>query len=277
MRPHPRTRHRPPGRWRPTPAGGYRGDGVPLDAPIPCRRYWIFLPDPHIDARTGPRRLVYVGECVDTPSRGPRDRFEEHCERQPWGDTIPTHDYDQAVAAGIFVLDPVVYGSKREAKIAELASIVPDRPVYNWKGNELNRDVIPPSKQIAQRAERDRANGVPADRTWAALNAHRLARPAPWRNPILWWRRQRYRTRRRIIWSTIWANLTVTGWILGAVVLPIPASVTGATAAAASTWTVLRKNMPPRDRRYARAGNTIVRWLAVAVAVAVIASNLTPN
>lgn len=265
---------RPAGRHRPA---AHRGDGVPLDAAVPCRRYRVVLPDPHIDVRTGPRRVVYIGECVDTPNRGPRDRWDEHCKLQPWGDTIPIHDYDQAVAAGIFVLDPVIYSTKREAKTAELKAIVEEKPVYNWKGNELNPDVIPPSEQIAQRADRDRVNNVPTGRTWAALNVHRLSRPVVWRNPIEWWRRQRYRTRRRILWSVVWFNLTVTGSVLGTVVLPLPVDVATAVAVAASTWAVLRTHRPPRHRPFARAGNAITRWSAVAFAVAVIVSHLIPN
>jgi hypothetical protein len=249
-----------------------RGDGVPLDLPIPCRLYRIFIPDP--TARGGHRR--YIGECIDTPDRGPRDRFDEHCKDQPWGDTIPTHDYDEAVARGIFVLDPTIYPCKRAVKTAELATIAAELPDYNWKGNELNPHVIPPSEQFAQRAERDRLNNVPADRTWAALNAHRLFRPTLWRNPILWWRRQRYRTRRRIIRSVIWFNTTITLWVLGLVVLPLPATSTGAAAAALTTCAGLAWNRPGRRRPYARAFNLITFWAVAGAAAAVILSNLSP-
>lgn len=263
MRPAPRT------------SQAHRGDGVPLDAPIPCRRYRIYLPDPHIDVVTGPRRLVYVGECVDTPTRGPRDRWDEHCKDQPWGDTIPTHDYDQAVAAGIFVLDPIIYPTKRAAKTAELQAIVTEKPVYNWKGNELNPVAIPPSRQIEQRADRDAANNVPADRTWAALNAHRLFRLTVWRNPVLWWRRQRHRTRRRIIRNVIWFNTTVTLWILATVAVPLPATSTLAAAAAVTTCARLAWARPGRRRPVARAFNQITFWI-IAAAAALVVFDLFP-
>lgn len=234
----------------------------PLDALIPCRVYWIWGPHPVL----GIRRLLYVGECVDTATRGPRDRFAEHLELRPWGDTIPDRTYELAIASGTLVVSTTVYPTKRAARVAERDAIIHDRPLYNWKCNELNPDQIPGWDQEAQRAQRDRDRGIPKHRTWAVLVGRQPV--SGWRRPLVAWTRLRRRRRRQI---TSAALGTLTAVVLGLFVFVV-SSLSLATSMSIGVGlpviAVLWLNKPTRRRKVRYALNEAARY-AVVAAVAV--------
>ncbi len=264
----------------PTRSGSWE---PPLDAAIPCRLYRINGPHPD-NARTvhdpdprvvfpAPRRLVYVGECVDTDRRSPRDRWAEHLDLQPWGDTIPTRAYDAAIADGTLVVDDVIYPTKRAVKRAEQAAIMTGQPLYNWVHNQLNRHQIPKWTAIAQRAERDRINQVPTHQTWAALNG---LRPVTWwRKPLLRWGRLRRRDRKRIIAAGLWTTVAVVVGVAVAVVSPLSVPASMAVGAGTTAVTRLWLGQPTRRRKVRYAANQAARWLIAVATVAAVLADLT--
>lgn len=109
-----------------------------------CRLYRFYVRDPRAGYTT--KTLGYVGETARMPFR----RLMEHIESQPWADTIVGWEVDDRVFAG-----------KGPVLAAESASIRAERPLYNIRENEANRERIPPWVALRQRAERDAARGAP--------------------------------------------------------------------------------------------------------------------
>lgn len=215
----------------------------PLDAPVPHRVYWIFGPHPVLRVRV----CVYIGKCVDTANRCPRDRFAEHLDDKPWEDTIATRDYDLAVADGTLVVSTTVYPTNRTVLIAERDAIIRDQPLYNVDHNLLNANQIPLGRQAAQRADRDRARGVPKHRTWAVLHGRETV--TGWRRSLVWWRKLRRRQRQQIISAGIGAAASITL----ALILFLLSSLSLITSVFAGAgivgWLVLWLNKPTRRRR----------------------------
>lgn len=235
----------------------------PLDALIPCRVYWIYGPHPTMPWIS--RTLLYVGECVDTPNRGPRDRFAEHVELQPWGDTVPHKTYDEAIARGTLIVSTEVYATKRKAREAERDAIIAGRPLYNWKCNELNSLQIPRWEQEAQRAQRDKDRNIPKHRTWAVLVGRQPV--VWWRRPLVWWRRLRRREQQQIITSVMGFSTAVTIgvalFVVSSLSLFTSLMVGGGTVAVLALWF----NKPAKRRKIRYALNEAARW-AIVVSVA---------
>ncbi len=244
------------------------GSSIPLDLPIPCRVYWIYAPHPLLARRV----LVYVGECVDTIARNVRHRFAEHLEDKPWGDTIGTRDYDQAIADGTLVVSDGTYPNKGAVREAERLAIIAGRPLYNVDHNLSNPLRISKWDQAAQRAQRDRDNNVPVHRTWAAVYGDRPV--VWWRKPLVWWKRQRRRTRRRILRAAGWALLALAGAV-AAFALTTLSLLASLTFGAGTVVTgVLWLNRPYRRRKVEYALNQLARWAVATATAATVADDL---
>ncbi len=241
----------------------------PLDALIPCRVYRIWGPHPD----TGGRRLVYLGECVDTANRGPRDRFAEHLEDQPWGDTIPDRTYDDAIANGTLVVSTTVYPTKRAAKLAEQAAIIREQPLYNWVHNQLNPHRIPKWEAERQRAERDRNNDVPTHLTWAAIHGRQPVHG--WRRLVVAWKRLRRRQRRQIATAVSGGLFTLTLGLFVFVVSPLSLATSMTVGVGAPAIAVLWFNKPARRRKVRYALNEAGRWAVVVAVLARLFMDLT--
>lgn len=233
----------------------------PLDALIPCRVYLIFGPHPVLGYRT----LLYVGECVDTPRRGPRDRFAEHLEDQPWGDTVPHRTYEAALAAGTLVVSTEVYATKRKARVAERDAIIAGQPLYNWKCNELNPIQIPRWDQETQRAERDQHRGIPKHKTWAVV--HGGQNVTGWRKVIVKWSRLRRRQRRQIVSTAFGVAVTtaLTLFVFFASSLSLVTSIT--LGVGMPILFVLWLNRPSRRRKVRHAVNEAARYALIGAIV----------
>lgn len=244
------------------------GSSIPLDLPIPCRLYWIFAPHPLL----GRMVLVYVGECIDTDARSPRDRFYEHLEDKPWGDTVPVRDYDQAIAAGVLVVSDQTYPNKAAVREAERLAIITGRPLYNIDHNLLNPLQIPKWEQQKQRAERDRDRGVPKHLTWAAIHGDQ---PVEWwRTPIVAWKRLRRRDRRRILRAAAWAGLALAGGIAAFALTTLSLLASLTFGAGTITTGVLWLNRPYRRRRIRYSLNQFARWAVATATIATVANDL---
>jgi hypothetical protein len=143
-----------------------------------CRLYRFYVTDP----LTGVEVLGYVGET----GRQPSERLLEHLATQPWFDTVVRWE-----------IDPQRYWGKRAVLEAEAAAIRAELPLYNVKGNETNRDRIPPPSAIRQRRARDLQKGAvrwvhPDDRGGAVRvsaptrRGRRVGKPwRPWQKHLL--------------------------------------------------------------------------------------------
>lgn len=239
-------------------------DLPPLEprTPVPCRVYWIYVLDPRTNFTT--LTLGYVGEVVDTPSRGPLVRFAEHVADQPWGDTIPETDPQRALETGILRISDNVYSCKEAVWAAEQVAIVHGRPLYNYTHNLTNPDRISIPDARAARAERDRLAGIPHELSWAMQFEQRQAarnggQPIPAPAPV---RVRRYvvvrqfvsrrlatrRGRRRAGYGVAWCALTTLLWVLAARYAPIlSVPRLGGLAAGFAALLLLAIN-PPRRR-----------------------------
>jgi hypothetical protein len=242
---------------------------------VPCRLYWIYVWDPRTDFTT--LTLGYIGETSRV--NNPGMRFCEHVDDQPWSDTLPTTDPIEAFAAGYFVASAEVYPDKFAAWAAEELAILRDRPLYNDEYNRSNPDRIFLSDARAARVERDAANGVPLEQSWAVLEELRQQRraanePAP-RPRVTMWRSLRRLDRRdwrRIGWATLWLLPTLGGWWLLAHYVAVVSTwrlggVSGSTVGVLLLW----RAMPRRKRpRWRRARNQLARIGLVALVVVLL-------
>ncbi len=230
-----------------------RGD-IPPRAPIPCRLYWIYGPDPRSADPTWV--LLYVGETVDTPTRGPRVRFAEHVQDQPWGDTLPVTDPTRAIRAGVLRVSHTVYPHKEAVWAAERAAIRAGRPLYNYTHNETNPDRITIHAARAARAARDQANRVPRWRRWKP--------PTPTRRRVRMFIRRRWR--RPTAWAV--ASLTLMAVLAPlAPILSLPRLAIESMGLATLGMLYLTR---PRRPGWEQAGNLLLR-VTVGVLMAVTA------
>ncbi len=93
--------------------------------------------------------LLYIGITGRIPFR----RLMEHVCDKPWADLMARWD-----------LDPGVWATEGDVLAAETAAIRAELPLFNIDGNLDNPGRIPPWEAQRQRAERDAARGVPAQR-----------------------------------------------------------------------------------------------------------------
>lgn len=157
----------------------------------PCRLYRFHVAHPV----TGVRVLGYVGETWQMPF----DRLMQHVRDQPWADTMLGWE-----------LDPTVYYGKTKVLEAEAKAIRAEKPLYNVRGNERNRQRIDPPLAIRQRRARDAANRAPRwvhpdDRTDLSTPLkpdRRVSVPRQW-SP---WQVKTG------LWSTAWFLTTGIGW-----------------------------------------------------------------
>jgi hypothetical protein len=167
----------------------------------PCSLYRIIVWNPHDSLRS--KWLGYLGET----ERLPIERLLEHLKaRYPWGDTIVAIEVDDRVWPG------------KDAVLAvERAAIMSERPLYNDRHNDGNPLAIPYEVQVAQRHERDRAEGrelwQPGNRQARVRTPAR--RPSAWVRLRVWWRRLPRRSRTACRWAVVWLVLfAVAAWRL---------------------------------------------------------------
>lgn len=169
----------------------------PLTDVRDCRLYRFWVEHPV----TGEEVLGYIGETV----RQPFERLMEHVDSQPWMDTVTRWERE-----------PLVYAGKRQVLEAEAAAIRAERPLYNVRGNEQNRDRVIPPEAIRQRrardAQRGRARWVhPADRagfdqSTRLMPERRVSVPRKWTALQV----------KALVQSTIWVSATGIIWgVLG--------------------------------------------------------------
>lgn len=159
----------------------------------PCSLYRITAWNPHDGYRT--KWLGYLGET----ERLPIERLAEHLRAEyPWGDTITAIEVDDRV-----------WPDKASVLAAERAAVEVERPLYNDEYNRRNPLWIDYEVQVAQRHERDRAEGRPL---WQPGQS-RSRRPRSPRVQVLrpaWWRRS--------VWTgwhvlpPAWVSLSVLVW-----------------------------------------------------------------
>ncbi len=227
-----------------------------------CHLYWIYVWDPRTNFTT--LTLGYVGESND-----PLARFYEHLDEQPWSDTIPDTNPDEALASGILVVSDEVYPDKLAAWLAEEAAVLRDRPLYNYEYNLSNPDRIPVYAARAARAERDAANGIPLKQSWAArFEQRRRGRDAAvpaWKRLVL-----SPAARRRAGWSALWLVPTLLGWWMLTRYLPVVSTwrlggVAGALVAILLLWVTRPRR--GRNRRRRQAANLAIRIVLTCVVV----------
>ncbi|MGX6605682.1 hypothetical protein ACWKSP_26640 [Micromonosporaceae bacterium Da 78-11] len=190
---------------------------------------------------TGEEVLGYVGETV----RIPFARLMEHMDIQPWIDTVTRWERD-----------PRVFAGKQAVLDAEAAAIRAEKPLYNVRGNETNRDRIIPPDAIRQRRARDAAANAarwvhPDDRTPAAVRIPRVQALKPRRRWKSW-------QKRLVGWPSVWLAQTIALWaVFGYFHLFTPVltavKVAGVGSAALILWVMCGAPIPiGRWRRRAR-------------------------
>jgi hypothetical protein len=249
---------------------------------VSCRVYLVYVLDPRTNFTT--MTLGYVGETIVGRELV---RFGEHVgdgtpskPGQPWSDTIPEHDPRRAIAAGIFQVLDAVYSSKEKVWVAERATCARLRPLYNDEYNRHNRDRITLMEARQARADRDRANGVPLEQTWAYLHdqheqnrarRHAPAAAAPARSWLPGWRWRVPRLTRaewrrvRVCGGWLGASL-VLWWLAARYVHGVAGWRLGGASALLVAVAMLWWRRPAR-RSLRRAGNGLLRAAAFALSL----------
>ncbi len=164
----------------------------------PCSLYRIFVWNPHDGYRS--KWLGYLGET----ERLPIERLLEHLKaRYPWGDTVVAIEVDDRV-----------WPDKASVWAAEEAAVHAERPLYNREFNGRNPLAIPYEVQVAQRHERDLAEGRPL---WQPGSSRQRRPRRPVRPPSrptrvrAGWRRLPRRTQAAYGWAALWLVLFALG------------------------------------------------------------------
>jgi hypothetical protein len=210
-----------------------------------CRLYRFWVEHPV----TGEEVLGYIGETV----RRPFDRMMEHVDVQPWIDTVTRWERD-----------PRVFAGKGAVLEAEAQAIRAEKPLYNVRGNERNKDRIIPPDAIRQRRARDAARNKPRwvhpdDRTSEGVRQSTTIVPERRPSTTRKWSPVQVKA---ALWSSAWLLLTILGWgecaRHGSWSTRTDAISGGVTAALVMVWGLWRK--PDSVKLWKRRLRKIWRW-----------------